>query len=532
MGFQYPQYLQNYLDKKGTSPFENFVNTSQYYANTNAYVMNYLNRVVRQCMAYACATHDGAYNSGISANIGYTAIKSAAKLIKGDKVLFAGTDEASAFLSDTWVPFSRFDLFLDEVITDGLMGGTSLFKINKDALGRCSLSASRVDRNMFTAADNGDIVDATFFLTLLSSTKTDGYDQQLWLVERRYYENGVPTVVYHVHQKSATAGNETLPLVESDGIEYENLPETARVALDRLGIKLDNPIMIPFRDGLGVWSYRNTATNSCVPGLKMGDPALYGTLDLLWSIDTVFSGSLIDVLNGQGKVLVPKALLGSINKQLTAVQGKTAKDPVGSGSKQPDAPRLTAKWEAAEGNDNFVYVSVPHDKDFIPQSVQFEIRSAQYREIWEMYLKQFAVAFGYAPTTLFPYLQDASPKTAREVTAEENLTRASVQSAHRLLLPELNRAIAEVLYQSGFKGNATLQLSDYIGNKLMRDENMRNNYSAGLVPQETAVQVINGLSYRETQEYLRKIQEESEARKIEYGGGLFNDKDYSNGGSA
>lgn len=529
MGFQYPQYLQEYLDKKSASPFENFVNTSQYYSNTNAYIMTYLNRVVRQCMAYACATHDGAYNGGISANIGYTAIKSAAKLIKGDKVLFAGTDEATAFLSDTWVSFSRFDLFLEELITYTLQGGTSLFKINKDALGRCSLSASRIDRNMFTAADNGDIVDATFFLTLLSSTENNNCTQQLWLVERRYYKDGVPTVVYHVHQKSATAGNETLPLIEADGFKLENLPETARIAVEKLGIKLDEPATLPFRDGLGVWAALNTATNSCVPGLKMGDPALYGTLDLLWAIDTVFGGSLIDVLNGQGKVLVPKALLGSINKQLNAMQTGA----VGSGTKPQDAPRLEAKWEAVEGNDNFVYVTVPHDKDFIPQSVQFEIRSAQYREIWEMYLKQFAVAFGYAPTTLFPYIQDASPKTAREVTAEENLTRASVQSAHRLLLPELNRAIAEVLYQSGFKGNATLQLSDYIGNKLMRDENMRNNYSAGLVPQETAVQVINGLSYRETQEYLVKIREETAARKDSFGGGLFDKKDYfDEGGGA
>lgn len=525
MGFEYPQYLQNYLDKKSESPFENFVNTSQYYSNTNAYAMTYLNRVVRQCMAYACATHDGAYNGGISANIGYTAIKSAAKLIKGDKVLFAGTDEATAFLSDTWVPFSRFDLFLDELITFMQMGGTSLFKINKDALGRCTLSASRIDRNMFTAADNGDIVDATFLLTLLSSIQNDNCTQQLWLVERRYYKDGVPTVIYHVHQKSATAGNEVLPLIEAEGIKFEDLPETARVYVEKLGIKLDEPTRLPFRDGLGVWGVLNTATNSCVPGLKMGDPALYGTLDLLWSIDTVFSGSLIDVLNGQGKVLVPKVFLGSINKQLNAMQAKN----VGSGVKPQDSQRLEAKWEAVEGNDNFVYVTVPHDKDFIPQSVQFEIRSMQYKELLEMYLKQFAVAFGYAPTTLFPYIQDSSPKTAREVTAEENLTRASVQSAHRLLLPELNRAIAEVLYQSGFKGNAILQLSDYIGNKLMRDENMRNNYSAGLVPKETAVQVINGLSYRETQEYLEKIAEDDKEKQSAMGGGLFNDKDYFGG---
>ena len=145
----------------------------------------------------------------------------------------------------------------------------------------------------------------------------------------------------------------------------------------------------------------------------------------------------------------------------------------------------------------------------------------------EMYLKQFAVSFGYAPTTLFPYLQDATPKTAREVTAEENLTRATVQSTHRLIVPELNRAIAEVLYQTGIRGNATIQLSDYIGNKLMRDENIRQNYASGLLPHETAVQLANTLSAKETQEYLDKIAVEQ--KESQFGAKMFDNTDYFGG---
>lgn len=514
MGFQYPQYLEAYLDKKGSSPFENFVNSSQYYANVNEYVMTYLNRVVRQCMAYACGTHDGAYNQGISANIGYTAIKNAAKLIKGDKTLFAGSDKATSFLSDVWLPFSRFDLFLEEAITYTLQGGTALIKMNKDRLGRCSLSASRVDRNMFSVNDAGDITEALFFLSLLSSTKTDNSFEQLWLVEHRYYEESVPTVIYRVHRKSGTAGNETLPLLNADGIAYEKLPEAAQVSIDRKGIKLNTPLRLPFRDGLGVWALLNTATNSCVPGLRMGDPALYGTLDLLWAIDTVFGGSLIDVLNGQGVILVPQQYLKSLNETISRVATE-------------NGVTLKTHDDLQSPYENFVYVSVKGDKDFIPQAVQFEIRSEQYRGMWEMYLKQFAVAFGYAPTTLFPYLQDASPKTAREVTAEENLTRSSVQSAHRLMLPELNRAIAEVLCQSGFKGKATLQLSDYIGNKLMRDENLRHNYAAGLIPHETAVQIANGLSAKETEEYVQKIK--AEQKESAFGAKEYDDSEYFGG---
>lgn len=513
MSFEYPKHLQDYLSKKGDSPFENYVNASQYYANTNAYVMLYLNRVVRQCMAYACATHDGAYNGGISANIGYAAIKNAAKLIKGDKTLFNGADAASRFLSDTWLPYSRFDRFLDEAITYMLQGGTALIKLNKDRLGRCALTATRVDRCMFTVNDAGDITDALFMLTLLSSTDSD--KEQLWLVEHRYYDDGVAKVKYCVHRKSGMAGNEVLPSLNGEGMPFEMLSEDAQVTVRRKGIKLNEPVTLPFRDCLGVWALLNTATNSCVPGLKMGDPSLYATLDLLWAIDTVFSGSIIDVLNGKGVILVPKKYLSSLNQSLQQVAAESG------------MAELRVREDLVAPSDNFVYVQCEGDKEFLPQSVQFEIRSEPYRGMLEMYLKQFAVSFGYAPTTLFPYLQDATPKTAREVTAEENLTRASVQSAHRLIVPELNRAIAEVLYQTGIQGKATIQLSDYIGNKLMRDENLRQNYASGLLPHETAVQLVNALSAKETQEYMDKIA--TEQKESQFGAKLYDNTDYFGG---
>lgn len=515
MSFRLPPFLEQYINKKGDSPFPNFVNTSQFYAQTNVYVMTYLNRVVRQCMAYGCGVHDGAYNGGLSANIGYTVIKNATKLIKGDKTLFNGADEATRFLSDTWAPYSRFDIFLEEAITYTLQGGTCLIKLNRDKYGRCSLTANRIDRCMFTTNDMGDITDAIFLNTLLSSTERANESTQLWLVEHRYYDKSQPKVVYKVHCKSGTSESETLPLITSDGMPFESLGEDAKLTIARKGIKLNRPVRLPFRDGLGVWALLNTATNSCVPNLRMGDPALYGTLDLLWSIDAVFSGTIIDVLNGEGKILVPKKYLTTLNTALQSI-------------KTDRAPTLRVfEPDASAQGENFVYVATPDDKDFPPTSVQFDIRSEPYRGMWEMYLKQFAVSFGYAPTTLFPYLQDDSPKTAREVTAEENLTRASVQSAHRLFIPELNRAIAEVLYQAGFVGKATIQLSDYIGNKLMRDENMRQNYAAGLVPHETAVQVVNGLSAKETQEYMDKLA--TEQKESAFGGKEYDDSEYFGG---
>ena len=90
----------------------------------------------------------------------------------------------------------------------------------------------------------------------------------------------------------------------------------------------------------------------------------------------------------------------------------------------------------------------------------------------------------------------------------------------------INRMLTEVLYQSGMKGKAKIRLSDYIGNALLRDQNIRENYQAGLIPKEEAVQRINNISAKETAEYMEKLDKPAN----EFGVGLFNDKDYYGGG--
>lgn len=507
MAFELPVFLQEYLNTKPNLPCTGFNDVSQFYANLDYYFINYMTKVVKPCVEFATATHGG----NLTANIGRTIVTQATKLIKGDKILFNGDDTACQFLSDVWVPSAGFDNTLEQVINYMLTGGTQALKLNMDKMGRCRLSASRVDRYICTTNDCGDVVEALFFVTLISTIKsTDNKSNtQYWLVERRYYKEGEPFVEYIVHTKSGVAGSEILPFIFDGGVPYENLSDVAKHTVDAQGIKLNEPLKLPFRDGLGVWVTPATATNSVVPGIAMGDPLLYGCLDMLWAIDTVFCGSMIDVLNGKGVVLVPKYFLNTLNKELEKIGYKRG-------------AYFSSDFDSS--NDSIVHVTVREDKDFKPEVVQFDIRSQAYKEMWELILRQVVVAAGYTPTSIFPFLQDTSARTATEVTAEENLTRASVQSIHRLLIPKLNKAFAEILYQEGFKGQASIQLSDYIGNKILRDENTRANYFARLIPQEVAVQQINGISNAETHEYIKKIKADIEASA--FGNAPFNDKDY------
>lgn len=505
MGFKIPEYLQQYLNTKDSAPLQFWVNNSQYYAGLAPYYIGYMNSTVRKCVAYANGIKDGGIQSSVSTNVGYAIKKTAVKLIKGDKIIFNGDDIACQFLDDIWSKKSKFNKVLEQAIDYTISGGTCAIKINTDRQGRSSIGALRVDRYYATTDDNENVIDFVGFVNILSRQKASGDSGQYWLVEHRYYKDGRPKVEYKVHTKSGTAGAEVLPVITQEGIPYKALPEEMKDVIKRMGVKVNTPITLPF-SGLGVWLIKNTATNSVIPGAPLGDPMLYAADDLLFSLDTVLSGTIIDVLNGEGKILVPASFIREIK---TTLEQK--------GVKQSDM--RVEKWR--DDDDTLMYISTEHDKDFPPQSVQFDIRSTAYKEMFELYLRQIVAHSGFAPTSVFPFLADNSARTATEVTAEENLTRATIQSFHSLNIPTINEALEEVLKIEGFKGRATIQLSDYIGNKIQRDANLRANYEAGALPQDTFIQKINGLNFKETNEYLEKIRaEQKEKDDLMLGGDL------------
>lgn len=520
--FQTPKLIENYLNLTWRKPPQNFINCSQYYAGLSPFFINYMNTVVRPCVAYMSGASDGTVNSGLKMNVGYTIKKTAVHLIKGDRVIFEGNDVDSHILSDDWAQSVGFDRFYEGMI-DNLMAGTTIVKLNKDAFGRCVPVSERVDRFYSTTDDCGNVIRIVIFNSLLYTMDFGkAIHNSFWLVEERFYKKAKPYVRYKVQAKTGVAGQEILPTVHGVGIPEKDLPEEVRDIVKAKNIVLNKETPLPFRDGLGVWQATLTANNSCVPGLQMGDPLLYGVLDLLWSVDIVYSGSLTDVILGKGKILVPKRFLNTIMQDFSKLGLKTQVQENNSMSE-----RIMARTDLQnDDDDTFVYVATERDKDFPPQNVQFDIRSESYRGMLEMYLRQIVSHCGFAPTSIFPFLQDASNKTATEVTAEENLTRGTVQSIHQIIAPILNRMLNEVLYQlyldagDTYKGQIKVKLSDYIGNPLLRDQNIRENYQAGLIPQDVAIQRVNGTSDAETKEYLKKIEESNKAEfdAFDYGG--------------
>lgn len=518
--FEYPQQLKNYLNTKSKPPMSDFFNGSTYYSELDYQFINYMQNVVRPCIAYGSATSDWGVNASLSAGTGKAIIDSATRLVIGDKVFFEGNDITRQFFSDIWQEDTRFRNFLSRAERFKFVGGSAICKINTDAYGRHYLSAFRIDRTLPSFDEIGNIVGCVFFIALLNSfNRTNESELQYWLTEeRKYNDAGEKIIVYKVFAKGGVAQSPVLPSPYQSGLPLSSLPNGVKRRLRDMGVvELDVELPLPYRDGLGVWKIDATATNSCMPDVPFGDPLLFGALDLLWSIDVVYSGSVIDTLNGEGKVLVPGQFL-----QQTL------------GMLQQNNPNIHWSVTTSEldrfGAENFVYLMPSgFDKDKqSPLPVQFDIRADQYRSMWELYQKEAVVRSGFSPTSIFPHLTpDNSAKTAREVTAEENLTRASVQQSHLLDIPVFNRMLKEVAYQEGLPTDIELKLSDYIGNKLEFDENIRQNLAAQIIPREIAVQQVNNISVNETKDYLAKI--DADSQRNAFGGVPFNDKDYFGG---
>lgn len=67
--------------------------------------------------------------------------------------------------------------------------------------------------------------------------------------------------------------------------------------------------------------------------------------------------------------------------------------------------------------------------------------------------------------------------------------------------------IREVLWQEDFSDDVYVQLSDYIGNKLQYDQNVRDNVREGLLPKEEGIKRVNNLTEEEFISCLEKVRE-------------------------
>lgn len=504
-----------------------FVNNSAFYARIPAQFQTYMRRYVQNPLWWNdgwCPYFHNSFDGLFSTGLGGAIVKRLADKVFGSKLYYKNdsTDEVESDVEKIkpcesvnamreWSEKVNFDKVVHKAIGYALAAGTAAIKLNRNSRGELWADAWRFDKFFPCVNGDGSIESVTFFIMLnVPFSKATARDEKTvyTLEEKRYFGDyervtgevlrNVPLVCYEVHKMYGTITNNAF---SSDGTSetvcWRDLPKSIKKYINESfsGMRIGEPILLPFDDWLGVELVNATDGIPSLPELPFGESILRKIIPQLQAFDYAFSASCTDMYIGKGRVLVPKGIMGASNGQ------------------------------ANSGLDSFMYERIeyvnPDDQKPVP--LQFDTRSTEWRAQFENILNLISVIIGVSPSTLASFLQDNSPKTAREVSTQENETMQFVTSTRGVVERPINRILNEVRKYKGLPDKVALRWS-YAGmeNPYINAETLAIAVQNGFISKWKAIQRFNydDNDVQLAQEYKR-IQED--AKNSSFGNSPFID---------
>lgn len=475
-----------------------FVNNSVFYAMIPPYYRPFMQRFVQRPLWWV----DGwdpyfhSQDSGIlSTRLGGAIVDRVARKVSGCRIMYknigkqkdtVGENSSRVFLSN-WSDNVNFEKTLKTAIKYAAAAGTSLLKVNKNNRGDLWGEAVRFDRFLPSVdASTGTVREVKCFL-MTNIDYNKGASGEIAtaynLIERRYFGDykklsgetlrNVPLVEYYIMRGigSVTMGQFTMSGQKGERVLWKNLPKTVRdmILQSYATTEFDKPILLPFKDWLGCELLTWTDEVTGVPQLPFGESVLMKIIPFLEEYDYLVSMYGTEMYLGRGRVLIPQGI----------DSGKTAAG-------------VSPNWNG--GLDSMSFTKVPYlsPEDQKPLPVQFDIRSQSLAEIKNALLESIAINVGISPSTLAPFLNDSSARTAREVSTEENETAAYVAETREILERPINRLLRYVCDFYGLDDKVAVRWSQAgLSNPFMTTEMMVQQYNAGLTTLKDAISALN-----------------------------------------
>lgn len=509
-----------------------FVNNSVFYAMIPSYYRPFMQRFVQRPLWWV----DGwdpyfhSQDSGIlSTRLGAAIVDRVAKKVSGSRILFknvgnqtdkTGENESRAFI-DKWSDNVGFERSLKTAIKYSAAAGTGLLKVNKNNEGDLWIEGVRFDRFLPSVdASTGKIREVKCFLmTNISYDKENTGDTATAfnLIEKRYFGDytklsgevlkNVPLVEYYIQRGvgSVTMGQFIMSGEHGERILWKNLPKPIRDSIleNYSATVFDKPILLPFNDWLGCELLTWTDEVSGVPQLPFGESVLMKVIPFLQEYDYLISMYGTELYLGRGRVLIPQGIDSGKN-----------------------ASGVASSWNG--GLDSMAFTKVPFLKpeDQQPLPVQFDIRSQNMADVKNSLLESIAVNIGISPSTLAPFLNDSSARTAREVSTEENETAAYVAETRGILERPINRLLNNVCRYYGLSDTVAIRWSQAgLSNPYMTTEMMVSQYNAGLISLKDAISNLNP-DEDEQQIDIKVEQAKADADNKTLGNNPFNESNY------
>ena len=506
-----------------------YITRAAFYANIEPQYREYMTRWVQNSLywydGWVPYFHKG--SDGIfSTRIGSALVSGAAKKVIGGRIFYKNANrekenageinEALHFISSEWSVKSRFAREIKRVTEFAAAAGTALLKLNKDDKGLWA-EALRFDSFYPSVGARGKLLEVYCFIRNFVKTfpKSNGGKNisSYYIVEHRYFGDYVhldgkvtknaPLCEYIIRRSTGTVVTGEDYTLHGERVKFASLPPAMRSNIGKAyqGIMFDKPILLPFADHLGAVLVNWTESVSNLPELPFGDSLLSNITAYLQAYDYYFSAFCTDMYNGRGKVLMP-AYLSKDNNENGYYQGANG----WCFAKMPPAPN--------EENNQ-------------PMSIQFELRSTEWKEIRDTLMQNIAINTRMNISTIASFLQDnTSQKTAREISTEESETALFVDDKREIIEKPINELLQIVLRFYGYQDDVVIRWSQAgLSNVYTRTEMIATAVSNGFCSKYKAVQMFDqdDDEYQIAEEYARC---EKDSQKANFSGMPFADSDY------
>ena len=546
----------NFLQEVALVPNEtyNYSNSSVFYSLVNTSFLKYYQTVVKKSQewldGYDPAFHKNT-NGILSTRIGAKITAGITKQIFGRGIIFVkgkNTTETKAlnFISHEWQDQVKFQNFVKTIIGYTTPLGTSLGKVNvkwkwnnKEHRKEQHLwvQALRMDYFYYTVNSENELQEVTCFIRAIQTTQSQEYNYVL--CEKRYFRddfetieqklNGklirfkdkthnikVPVAKYCVYRVNAQSDNNSLAANKGAGINYKSLPaDVKNILKDEYGaLKLDEEIVLPFKDSLGCVLFFNEGGDFTHPNMPFGRALMFDCIADFMEYDMAKSYSIRDLYQSKGVVGLPKALSqASLTGASYNKQGAMPGQPVDftAGNAIHDSSANASPYGRMNIPGYTLLDGVDPEKQQ-PIINQFEMRAAEHETKQNAILKSIATTIGMSPRVIASYLVQGNEKTAEQTHSEDDTITEWIKSHRQDYTSGLNEIIELVLSFYGYTENVECKFaSDGLVSNERQIEIIKSKLELGIIDLEDAVrEVYPDLDEEQIQDKINRAKKQQE----------------------
>ena len=473
------------------------VNNESFYSMLPApYIMFYQNWVKQWLYwydGYVPYVHGGS-NGLLSTSIGTTIVNRCNDQVFGGNIMFANARKpkllkesdgktlsaALDFISNDWIKKVNGKTIIKRCGKDALGAGFSLLKLNKKN-GELWLDELRADR--FYVDKVGDEIRKCICVLSFYENTTDSREDRYVLVEERRFETvGIvgeefPVVEYKIYSTSTPV--QFFSGLQNSYLKWEQLPKSVRKAFkEQYGsnVRLNEPMAMNGFKTLGVYLMLASDGVSAVPQINLGESLLANITTYLYEYEFYNTCFNTDMYLARGRIMIPKPM-----------QGPKPLGGVGN-------PLSMYANSQPHGLDDFVYTKYEalNNDGNKPESIQFALRSAEWKEARDILVQSIATGIGISVSTLASYISDGSNRTAREVSAEESATTLFVENMRRRFEVPINQMLADVLRFYGYIDDVEIRWTrSGMTNQSVLVDTLSRAVQAGLISGKKAHHAFN-----------------------------------------